>query len=82
MGSGSPGPRFYAGLNLVKSARLNPVIKPPQKTFSALILSVLLSTSLAKHPLSLGLYTVGSSDFEIFLEIRHASCVFVLALKS
>jgi hypothetical protein len=27
-------------------------------------------------------YLVGSSDFDIFLEIQHASCVFGLALKS
>jgi hypothetical protein len=27
-------------------------------------------------------YTVGSSDFDIFLEIQYASCVFGLALKS
>jgi hypothetical protein len=26
--------------------------------------------------------TVGSSDFDIFLEIQYASCVFGLALKS
>ncbi len=27
-------------------------------------------------------YTVGSSDFDIFLEIQYASCVFGLALES
>ncbi len=27
-------------------------------------------------------YTVGSSDFDIFLDIQYASCVFGLALKS
>jgi hypothetical protein len=33
-------------------------------------------------PLVNPFYAVGSSDFDIFLEIQYVSCVFALALKS